>query len=167
MTILRATLATVLLCTAAACSKNTEHKDYSNVPGGHAHSHAPAKHAHTAPHGGTLVEIGDHAYNVELLRDAATGKLTAWFLDGHAENFVRLKAPSIEIVATVAGAKQTLVLAAVANPATNEKVGDTSQFEVTADWLKTTATFDAVIPAVTIKDTPFTAIAFNFPKGGN
>jgi hypothetical protein len=166
MTTLRAALATLLLGTLAACSKHSEHKDYSNVPSGHNHA-AHAKHAHTAPHGGTLVEIGDHAYNVELLRDAATGKLTAWFLDGHAENFVRLKAPSIEIVATVAGAKQTLVLAAVANPATNEKVGDTSQFEVTADWLKTTATFDAVIPAVTIKDTPFTAIAFNFPKGGN
>lgn len=165
MTTLRAAFATLLLCTVAACSKHSEHKDYSNVPGGH--SHAPAKHSHAAPHGGTLVEIGEHAYNVELLRDAATGKLTAWFLDGHAENFVRLKAPTIEIVATVAGAKQTLTLTAVANPATNEKVGDTSQFEVTADWLKTTATFDAVIPAVTIKDTPFTAIAFNFPKGGN
>lgn len=162
---LRITLATLVICTVAACSKHSEHKDYSNVPGGH--SHTPAKHAHAAPHGGTLVEIGEHAFNLELLRDAATGKLTAWVLDGHAENFVRLKAPSIEIIATVAGAKKTLNLAAVANPATNEKVGDTSQFEVTADWLKTTATFDAVIPAITIKETSFTAIAFNFPKGSD
>ncbi len=164
-TALRTTLATLLLGALAACSKHSEHKDYSNVPSGH--SHAPAKHAHAAPHGGTLVEIGEHAFNLELLRDPATGKLTAWVLDGHAENFVRLKAPSIEIVATVAGAKKTLTLAAVANPATNEKVGDTSQFEVTADWLKTTATFDAVIPAITIKETSFTAIAFNFPKGSD
>lgn len=165
-TALRTVLATLLLGALAACSKHSEHKDYSNVPGGHDHA-AHAKHVHTAPHGGTLVEIGEHAYNLELLRDAATGKLTAWVLDGHAENFVRLKAPSIEIVATVGGAKQTLTLTAVANPATNEKVGDTSQFEVTADWLKTTATFDAVIPAITIKETSFTAVAFNFPKGSD
>lgn len=150
-TALRTTLAAAALCVLAACGKKDDHA-------GHDHS-AHAKHAHTAPHGGNLVEIGDHAYNVELLRDAATGKLTAWILDGHAENFVRIKAPSIELVATVAGAKQTLTLAAVANPATNEKVGDTSQFEATADWLKTTATFDAVIPTLVIKDTPFNAIA--------
>ena len=36
-------------------------------------------------------------------RVPAAGKLTAYLLDGHAENFVRLKAPSIEIVATLPG----------------------------------------------------------------
>ena len=95
-TTLRAPLAVLLLCTFAGCSKNSEYKDYSKAPGGeahagHNHSHG---HVHTAPHGGTLVELGNHAYNVELLRDPATGKLTAWILDAHAENFIRIKAPS-------------------------------------------------------------------------
>lgn len=97
---LRATLATVLLCTLAACTKKDPHA-------GHDHS-AHAKHVHTAPHGGKLIELGEHAFNLEFVRDAATGKLTAYLLDGHAESFVRISAPSFEITATVAGAKKHL-----------------------------------------------------------
>jgi len=154
---LRATLATVLLCTLAACTKKDPHA-------GHDHS-AHAKHAHAAPHGGTLVELGEHAFNLEFVRDAATGKLTAYLLDGHAESFVRISAPSFEITATVAGAKQTLTLVAVANAATGEKVGATSQFEATADWLKTTATFEGVITSLSIRDNAFKGVAFKFPQG--
>jgi hypothetical protein len=154
---LRATLATVLLCTLTACAKKDEHA-------GHNHS-APAKHVHTAPHGGTLVELGDHAFNLELVRDPATGKLTAYVLDSHAESFVRISTPSFEITATVAGAKQKLSLVAVANAATGEKIGATSQFEATADWLKTTAAFDGVITALTIRDNPFKSVAFKLPQG--
>ena len=154
---LRAALATALLCTLAACAKKDEHA-------GHDHS-AHAQHAHAAPHGGTLIELGEHAFNVELVRDVATGKLTAYLLDGHAENFVRVSAPSFEITATVAGAKQTLTLVAVANAATGEKVGATSQFEATADWLKTTAGFNGVITALTIRDNAFKGVAFTFPQG--
>ena len=141
---LRATLATVLLCTLAACTKKDPHA-------GHDHS-AHAKHAHAAPHGGTLVELGEHAFNLEFVRDAATGKLTAYVLDSHAESFVRISAPSFEITATVAGAKQKLTLVAVANAATGEKIGATSQFEATADWLKTTAAFDGVEVNPDVKD---------------
>lgn len=147
----------LVVATFAACSKQP----------GHDHA-APtaARHEHAAPHGGTLVEIGEHAYNLEIVRDAATGRLAAFVFDGHVENFIRLKAPAFEVVATVGGEKRPLTFRAVANPATGETVGDTAQFETQADWLKTTATFDAVIPALTIKGTAFTAIAFNFPKGG-
>ena len=154
---LRAALATALLCTLAACAKKDEHA-------GHDHS-AHTQHAHAAPHGGTLIELGEHAFNVELVRDAATGKLTAYLLDGHAENFVRVSAPSFEITATVAGAKKTLTLVAVANAATGEKIGATSQFEATADWLKTTAGFNGVITALTIRDNAFKGVAFTFPQG--
>ena len=153
-TTLRTLLATVLLSTLTACAKKDEHA-------GHNHS-APAKHVHTAPHGGTLVELGDHAFNLELVRDAATGKLTAYVLDSHAESFVRISTPSFEITATVAGAKQKLSLGAVANAATGEKIGATSQFEATADWLKTTAAFDGVITALTIRDNPFKNVPFKF-----
>lgn len=153
-TLLRSTLASLLLCTLAACTKKDPHA-------GHDHS-AQAKHAHTAPHGGTLVELGEHAFTLELVREAATGKLTAYLLDGHAESFVRVSAPSFEITATVAGAKQTLTLVAVANTATGEKVGATSQFEATADWLKTTASFEGVITSLTIRDNSFKGVSFKF-----
>lgn len=110
---------------------------------------------HTAPHGGTLIEVGDHAYNLELLRDPASGKLTVWVLDGHAENFVRIKAATIEAAAAVGGEKKTLSLKAVANAATGETVGDTSQFEVQADWLKGAAPIEVTVPSVEIKGRRF------------
>lgn len=150
--ILRLLLAAVVVLLAGCSQKD------------HDHSHAPAAgHAHTAPHGGLLVEVGEHAYNLELVRDDATGKFTAWILDGHAENFVRLKAGSIELVATVGAEKRPLSLQAVANSATGETVGDTSQFEVQADWLKTTASFAVVVPTLEVRDTKFEKITFSFP----
>jgi hypothetical protein len=147
---LRAFLASLLLCTLAACGKHDSHAGHNHGTG----------HAHAAPHGGTLVELGSHAFNVEFVHEPAAGKLTAYLLDGHAENFVRISAPSFDISATVAGTKQTLTLAAVANPATGEKVGATSQFEATADWLKTAPAFEGTITALTIRDNPFKGVAF-------
>ena len=122
-------------------------------------------HAHTAPHGGTLVELGEHAYNVELVRDAEAGKLVAYVLDGHAENFIRIAAPSIEVVAYAGGQRRVLTLAATANVATGETVGSTSQFEAQADWLKTIGEFNGEIGAFDIRGTKFGPAAFNLKKG--
>lgn len=151
---LRLTLAAVCLL-IIGCSKKTEEAAAK-------HDHGPG-HVHVAPHGGTLVEIGEHAYNVELLRDRAAGKLTVWVLDGHAENFVRIKAPAIELVAMPGGQFTPLSLKAVANPATGETVGDTSMFEVQADFLKTAGSFSGIL-TVEIKGTRFEKIAYGLPE---
>ena len=127
----------------------------------------PAKHEHHPPHGGTPVVLGDEVYHVELVRDAATGKLQAFVFDGELENFIRSSVPSFEIDATVNGAPQTLVLKAVPNSATGETVGDTALFETQADWLKTTDNFDAVLKSITIRGTTFSDVKFNFPKGND
>lgn len=129
------------------------------------HNHDGGGHSHTAPHGGTLVELGDHQGNVEFVRDETAGKLTAYLLDGHAENYVRVPLASFVVKATVAGKEETLTFAPVANTATGEKVGDTSQFEAAADWIKTTTSFDAVLPELAVKGTTFKDVKFNFPKG--
>jgi hypothetical protein len=126
-----------------------------------------AKHAHQAPHGGTPVVLGNEACHLELVRDAAAGKLTAYVLDGEMENFLRVKAASFEVVASGGVEKRVLLFRAVANAATGEAVGDTSQFEAQADWLKAIATFDATLTSLEIRGTPFTAVAFNFPKGND
>ena len=143
--------------TFAACSK----------PGPATAAAPAAKHEHQAPHGGTPVVLGHEAYHLELVRDAATGRLTAYVLDGEMDNFVRVKAASFEVVASGGAAKRVLVFHAIANPATGETVGDTSQFEARADWLKTEATFDATLTALDIRGTAFTAVVFNFPKGND
>jgi hypothetical protein len=128
---------------------------------------APLKHEHKPPHGGTPVVLGDEIYHVELVVDAATGKLQAYVFDGEMENFIRSSAPALTIAAVANGAPQTLVLAAVANPATGETVGDTSLFETQADWLKTTPSFDGTLQSITIRGTTFTDVKFNFPKGND
>jgi hypothetical protein len=128
---------------------------------------AVTKHEHKAPHGGTPVVLGNEAYHLELVRDAAEGKLTAYVLDGEMENFIRIKAPSLEVVANLGGEKRPLTLRAAANAMTGETVGDTAQFEATADWLKSTSMFDAVLTAIEIRGTKFERVAFNFPRGND
>jgi hypothetical protein len=145
-------LALVVILLAAGCGKP------AGGGGGH------GGHAHTAPHGGLLVEVGEHAYNVELVRDADAGKLTAYILDGHAENFVRLAMPSFDLVAITGGERKALTLRAVANAATGETVGNTSQYEAQADWLKKSGEFPGTISALEIKGTTFRDIAFYLKK---
>ncbi|GAB1488328.1 hypothetical protein MASR2M8_07730 [Opitutaceae bacterium] len=123
-------------------------------------SHSEGGHAHSAPHGGQLVEVGEHAYNLEFVVDREAGKLTAYVLDGHAENFIRVDLPGIAL--TVNG--RPLTLAPVANAATGETVGSTAQFEASADWLKAPgAQLTVNIPALTLRGSAFTAIEATLP----
>jgi hypothetical protein len=139
-----------------SCSKKS-----AGSGSGHGHHH------HTGLHGGTLIELGDHQYNLEWVRDAAAGTLTAYVLDAHAENFVRISLPTIALTVTVDGQARPLVLTATASAATGETVGNTSQFVVQAEWLKTTDKFSAVIAELEIRGTKFSNVAFNFPKGAD
>ena len=123
-------------------------------------------HEHVAPHGGTPVVLGTEAYHLEFVREAKVGKLTVFLLDGEMENFVRSTETSVAIDATVNGRNEPLILRAVANAATGETLGDTSQFEAQAEWLKTAATFDATLRKITVRGSTFENVVFNFP-GGN
>lgn len=122
-----------------------------------------AHHAHVAPHGGTLVEVGEHQFALEFVRDAEAGTLTLYVLDAHAENFVRLPAKAIEVTVDVKGRAEKLSLAAVANELSGETVGDTSQFTAQADWLKRDGEFAGKIAALEIRGTVFKDVAFTFP----
>ena len=149
---LRFILGALLIAAGPACVKKTE--SGAATHGGHVHK---------APHGGTLVELGEHAYNLELVRDNAGGKLTAYVLDGHAENFVRIKAPTIELIAMPGGKFTPVSLKAVANTTTGETVGDTSQFEAQADWLKTADDFAGIV-TVEVRGTKFEKVSYELPK---
>ena len=125
----------------------------------------PGKHQHVAPNGGTPVALGEDDYHLELVLDAAAGTMQAYVLDGEMEGYVRVAAPSFEVVAKQTNGDVGLVFAAVANRATGETVGYTSQFAAQADWLKTVKTFDGVLKVLTVKGKVFKNVAFNFPKG--
>jgi hypothetical protein len=109
--------------------------------------------------------LGNETYHLELVRDAATGTLSAYILDGEMEKFIRVPAASFEVVATVGGAKRPLQFKAVANSITGETAGNTAQFDAQAEWLKTTPAFDAMLTSLEIRGTTFANVAFNFPKG--
>ena len=153
-----AVLLLVPLIFSAGCSKKSSESTAAA---------RPPKHEHKPPHGGTPVVLGDEVYHVELVLDAATGNLQAFVFDGELENYIRSTVPSFEIDATVDGAPRSLVLNAVANPATGETVGDSALFETQADWLKTAKSFDATLKSITIRGTTFADVKFNFPKGND
>jgi hypothetical protein len=124
---------------------------------------APAHH-HTAPHGGLLVEVGSHQFNLELLHDAANGTLTLYTLDAHAENFVRTAMRAIDVTLHAGGQIRSLTLKPVANPATGETVGATSQYEVQDDWLKASGEISGIITELDFNGTRFSGIPFASTK---
>ena len=84
-------------------------------------------HVHQAMRGGILMELGPHGsgHNLELLENNR-GEFEIFILDAHADNYVRIKQSTIEL--NLADNNSTLTLNAVADPATGEKVGDSSLF---------------------------------------
>ncbi len=135
----------------------------------HGHNHGHHHHHHTAPHGGTLVVLGDEAAHVELLLDNKEGQLTAYVLDAEAEKAIRIIQPEIELVLSGKDAKSTvpLKLAAVENPLTGEKVGDSSEFVVKDDKLKNLKRFDVTIKSVTLRGVKFENVKSPFPEGNH
>jgi len=152
-----------LALSMAACKD--KHAGHDHAKSGDGKKASAHQHEHTPPHGGTPVVLGEEEFHLEFVRDAAAGKLQLYVLDGHMDKFVRIAAPAIEVTASLAGAPQTLSFQPVPNPATGEKVGDTSLFETQADWLKTATNFDAVVKLVDVKGKAFKDVKFNFPKG--
>lgn len=140
-----------------------------NGCGKHEHAEKGASghggHAHQAPHGGTLIELGEEAYHLELVLQPASGLLEAYVLDGHAENFVRIAQPTLELELKRGSQNLALSLAAIANPATGETVGDTALFALIAPDLRNVERFDGVVKSITIRGNQFANVAFRFPEG--
>jgi hypothetical protein len=85
---------------------------------------------HKAPHGGTLLEVGEDAAHVEVVHDEKAGKVTLYILDKEAKNGVAIKdAPKLNLK-TDAGNKQ------VDTTAVEAKDGAASKFEATNEVLK-------------------------------
>ena len=129
-------------------------------------------HEHTAPHGGTLVVLGDEFAHLELVLDPDEGKLSGYVLDGEAESPVRIEQPEIEIIiaapdtaGNASASELPLRLSAVYNILTGEKEGDTSEFVVRSERLKSLKQFSAVITAITVKGNEFEDVGFRFPEG--
>lgn len=117
-------------------------------------------HAHTAPHGGTLVELGDHVANLEVVLNAETGALDLYVLDGHATNYVRLAIPAVAVRLTWEGAAEPVAveLPATASTLTGETVGDTARFSAVFPQLVGKTAVTLTIPTIMIGGTTYTDI---------
>lgn len=138
--------------------------DSTAVPA--ASAEAEGGHAHQAPHGGTLIELGDEFVHVELVVDSATGRLTAYVLDGEAEGSVALTQGTIALALVVAPATDTVrvTLTGAANPLSGETASSTSVFAADVPQLKGVATFAGVLSRVEAKDQVFENLPVQVPR---
>ena len=123
----------------------------------HDHDH---DHVHVAPHGGTLVELGDHIANIELVLDPATGILTGYMLDAHAENPLSIAQPEIEITIDAhklddagKGTMISVPLKLVAKTEGDKK--EASEFTAESDELKGVTEFHGSIPVIETPEKKF------------
>lgn len=124
-------------------------------------------HHHTAPHGGTLISLGDHTGHLELALDSAAGALTLYALDGEAENPVRLNSIGFQAVISIDGKPDVSVaFKPVANVLTGETGTSTSQYTAQADELKGVTAFKGSIPELSFRGMELADISFTYP-GGN
>ena len=125
----------------------------------------PARHGHQAPHGGTLLSLGEDFAHVELVLDSQTGQLSAFVLDGEAEKSIRLVQEEISVSIGDPSGAISVVLRGVASPLTGEKIGDTSQFEGRSERLRGRKEFEGTLLRLVVQGRDFAGIAFQFPRG--
>ncbi len=114
-----------------------------------------------APHGGLLVDAGDDFAHVELVFDSVQGSLSAYILDGEAEEVVPLK--QTVILVRLAKPSRTLKLKAVVSPLNGEKLGETSSYALTDPSLKGLPQIQGVLVSVNFNGRVFKNLAFQFP----
>ena len=132
-------------------------------PNGSSESGSHDHHVHVAPHGGQLVEVGEHGsgFNLELVQHF-DGFLQIYILDAHAENFVRIQSESIEL--TMPAENNTvrrIILEAIPDPVTGETVGNTSLFTST-ERVTDLLPLKAVIPRLDILESTFENVEIYF-----
>ena len=100
--------------------------------------------------GGELIPVDEHGsgYNLEVLIDESD-HLSIYILDAHAEGFVRISQPTLEVLITDDNESKVLKLDAVADSATGETVGNTSHFRSSSS-VQANTPFDGKIKSLII-----------------
>ena len=126
-----------------------------------AHEH----HAHVAPHGGTLVVLGDEFAHLEVVVDSEQGRMTAYVLDGEAVRGIPLQRASLQIdVQPDSGPAFEIALRPVENVLTGETRRKSSQFAGRSERLKGLRGFRAEVRALEIKGRRFERVRLRVPE---
>jgi len=124
-------------------------------------------HNHPAPHGGQLVELGEHGsgFNLELVLHEQ-GFLQIYVFDAHVQNFVRISANSIDIEITDQnGTARIISCEPIEDPITGETVGNTSLFTST-ERINEILPLQGVINKIDIMEFPYENVEINFSGNG-
>jgi hypothetical protein len=139
-----------------------------------ANADAPAAeegHVHTAPHGGMLVELGEHFANVEVVFAGETGELTLYLLDAHAENAVRSSQGRLYLAIDALerdGTRETptdlvIQIPAVESALTGETAEHSSQFSELVKPLRGVSGFEGRLQTVFVQGREFKDVAVKWP----
>jgi hypothetical protein len=163
-TLLRGTLPVAAFMLMCACTKPAPPPTATATT---QEAASASHHVHTAPHGGTLIELGEEFGHVELVVDQAAGRITAYILDGEAEQAVRLKQESLGLLlrAPARIAARPFELRAVASVMTGETIGDSAEFVLLHESFKGVSSFEGVIIAIDMKGTTFRDVPVKYPAG--
>ena len=119
------------------------HHDHDHNGHSHGHDHDDDGHAHEAPNGGKMVELGEDACYLEFLMDESNAtRMTLLAHEFHPqEAYVKLPMAQIEVVAKVGDKERKLMFKPVVDALLGNNATHSSEYEATADWLKDTTTF--------------------------
>jgi hypothetical protein len=125
-----------------------------------------SQHEHHAPHGGTLIVLGDEFAHLELVLNGETGALRAYVLDGEAERGVPVQQGNLAIdIAPTRGDPFRADLAPVENVLTGEVIGNSSEFAGRSDRLVGLRRFEGTLRQLDVKGQSFRDVHFRFPQG--
>jgi len=146
------------LSVTAGCDAHADDGDaHGHEEGGH--------HAHDAPRGGTLVELGDEFAHLELVVDRAAGRMTLYVLDGEAALGVRVGGGSLDLAldAPAAHADRVVTLTGVASGLTGETADDTSEFAADDDAFRGGERIAGRVVGLVVRGIPFPDVRFEVP----
>jgi len=89
-------------------------------------STAVHNHPTKGPHGGSLIELGDEQYHVEMIHDDAAGTVTFYVLDGGATKVVPIAATEVTVNLKHDGKPEQFKIAAKADA--GDPAGKSSRF---------------------------------------
>ncbi|MCA9077821.1 MAG: hypothetical protein KDA93_22530 [Planctomycetaceae bacterium] len=111
-----------------------------------AHPHEEHEHHHEAPHGGHLIELGDHLFNAEVVLDKDAGQLIVYVLDAHAENAQGVAQEQIEFAVEGGDA-----IALAADPQESDAEGHASRFTASGDQIAAIEDIEHLHGSVTVE----------------